>query len=216
MASSARTSPHLLGRPEQRRQRGERRSFRTNLASAHEAAMHCSMGPQGPVRDSATVRVRRDGAERGNVADLVRRAATGDGADKPALVWQDRSVSWAELDAEVDATARALRALDLPESTGHPARVAIALPNVPDFAIAYFGVLRAGLVAVPVNPGYTQRELHQVLDDSGASVLIAPAAVLDTVSRPVSHRFPTPPAQPGSPVEAPTGGEDLAILIYTS
>jgi long-chain acyl-CoA synthetase len=151
-----------------------------------------------------------------NIADLVRRAAAGAGTDKPALIWQDRTVTWGELDAEVDATARALRTLDLPDSQGHPARVAIVLPNVPDFAVAYFGALRAGLVAVPVNPGYTQRELHQLLDDSGASVLIAAPAVLDTVSRPVPHRFTAPPAEPGTPVEAPTGGEDLAILIYTS
>ena len=160
------------------------------------------------------MRVPRDGVERGNVADLVRRAATGDGADKPALVWQDRSVSWAELDAEVDATARALRALDLPESTGHPARVAIALPNVPDFAVAYFGVLRAGLVAVPINPGYTPRELRQVLTDSGASVLIGQSAGTEDLAIP--HRYATPPRAEGEPVEPPTGDEDLAILIYTS
>jgi long-chain acyl-CoA synthetase len=152
-----------------------------------------------------------------NIADLVRRAAAGAGTDKPALIWQDRTVTWGELDAEVDATARALRALDLPDSQGHPARVAIALPNVPDFAVAYFGALRAGLVAVPVNPGYTQRELHQLLSDSGATVLVAPAAVLDTVSLDLPHRYVTPPRDAdGEPVEAPTGGDDLAILIYTS
>ena len=38
--------------------------------------------------------------------------------------------------------------------------------------MAYFGALRAGLVAVPVNPGYTARELRHVLADSGAAVLI--------------------------------------------
>jgi len=150
-----------------------------------------------------------------NVADLVRRAAREAG-DKPALIWQDRSLTWRELDARVDAAAWALRALDLPDSAGHPARVAIALPNVPDFAVAYFGVLRAGLVAVLVNPGYTQRELDQLLTDSGAAVLVGAATVLDAVSVPVPHRYTAPPEKSGEPVEAPTGGEDLAVLIYTS
>ena len=50
---------------------------------------------------------------------------------------------------------------------------------MPEFAVAYFGVLRAGLVAVPVNPGYTARELRHVLADSGAAVLIGTPAVLE-------------------------------------
>ncbi len=157
-----------------------------------------------------------------NVADLVQRATAEAGADKPALIWQDQTVTWGELDARVDATARALGALNLPDSAGYPARVAIALPNVPDFAVTYFGILRAGLIAVPVNPGYTQRELHLVLTDSGAEVLIATQVVLDQVELAVPHRFTAPPdgpagaASPGGPVEAGTGGEDLAVLIYTS
>ncbi len=152
-----------------------------------------------------------------NVADLVRRAAHEAGAGKPALIWQDQAVTWGDLDARVDATARTLRGLGLPDSSGHPARVAIALPNVPDFAVAYFGTLRAGLVAVPVNPGYTQRELHQVLADSGAAVLVATPAVLDAVELPVAHRYTAPPEEAdGPPVDPATGGADLAVLIYTS
>ncbi len=151
-----------------------------------------------------------------NLAELVRHAAAGAGADKPALLWQDRSVSWGELNAAVDLTASALADLDLPDSAGHPARVAIALPNTPDFAVAYFGTLRAGLVAVPVNPGYTARELDQVLADSDAAVLIATEAVLAAVTRPVAYRYNVPPHQPGEPVEVRTGGDDLAVLIYTS
>ena len=155
-----------------------------------------------------------------NVADLVRRAAAGPGAGKPALLWQDQTLTWAQLDELVDGTARALLELGLPAAsgggdaaTGYPARVAIVLPNVPDFAVAYFGVLRAGLVAVPVNPGYTPRELRQVLSDSGACVLIGPAEV---PGAPIPYRYATPPQVPGEPVEPVTGGEDLAVLIYTS
>ena len=56
-----------------------------------------------------------------------------------------RLLTWRQIDAAVDAVAAGLRGLDLPASDGAPARVAIALPNVPEFATAFFGTLRAGL-----------------------------------------------------------------------
>ena len=56
----------------------------------------------------------------------------------------------------------------------------------------------------------------QVLGDSGAAVLIGTPAVLDVVTAPVPHRFTAAPEEAGPPVDPPTGGEDLAVLIYTS
>jgi long-chain acyl-CoA synthetase len=164
------------------------------------------------------------------VADLVRRAATGESAGRPALYWHDKSLTWAELDAQVDAVATALSGLGLQTDDGVPARVAIALPNVPEFAAAYFGALRAGLVAVPVNPGYTGREFQYVLGDTGASVLICTPAVADAVAGldtpALRHTYTLGGtltellAGSGGPVEATntaaTGGEDLAVLLYTS
>jgi long-chain acyl-CoA synthetase len=154
------------------------------------------------------------------------------------LLWQDRHQSWAQVDAQVDSIATGLRAL-FSDADAVP-RVAIALPNVPEFAIAYFGAMRAGAVAVPVNPGYTARELHQILDHSGAGVLIGSRAVLhslgarspDTLAS-LRHTFvlgdstggeDPPGSRPYSdlladvtaPVESTTGGEDLAVLLYTS
>ena len=111
------------------------------------------------------------------------------------LVWGDRQLSWTELDEKVDSYAYGLRQLGLNPRNGHPARVAIALPNRPEFALAYFAALRAGLVAVPVNPAYTGRELHQLLSDAGASVLIAVTnvfAAIDEFGSPLpelAHRF---------------------------
>ncbi|HEX6500720.1 MAG TPA: AMP-binding protein [Micromonosporaceae bacterium] len=170
-----------------------------------------------------------------NLADLVRRAAATRPA-RAALIWQDRALTWSDLDAKVDAVARGLVRLALGSTDGGaPARVAIALPSVPEFAEAYFGVLRAGLVAVPVNPGYTTRELRHVLRDSGASVLLGTPEVVDALA-PVAadlpalaHRY-TLGASPSSDarrwselyasgedqVDASTGGEDLAVLLYTS
>jgi len=155
-----------------------------------------------------------------NLADLVRLAAAR-GPDRPALVSDDRAITWATLDAQVDAAARGLAGLAL----GEPARVAVALPNVPEFAVGYFGALRAGQVVVPVNPGSTARELRHVLADSGAQVLIGTAEVVAAVEgvradlpelRHLYHGMSALLSTGGARVESHTGGEDLAALLYTS
>ena len=51
-------------------------------------------------------------------------------------------------------------------------RVAIALPNIPQYPIAFFGTLKAGAVVVPANPLYTEREMQYQLTDSGARVMV--------------------------------------------
>lgn len=150
----------------------------------------------------------------GAFSGLVRRAAAG--PDRPALLDADRTISWRELDARVDAVARGLLALGLPPSMGAPARVAVALPNSVEFAVALFGALRAGLVAVPVNPGCSPRELRHVLADSGARVLVGTPEVVSAAGQ-VPHAYPgEAPVADGPPVAEPPGGEDLAVLLYTS
>ncbi|NJC81022.1 long-chain fatty acid--CoA ligase [Planosporangium mesophilum] len=174
-----------------------------------------------------------------NVADLVRRAASS-GADRPALRWHDRVITWGELDMQVDAVAAALRSVtdqaddsvQADDDNAVAARIAIALPNVPEFATAYFGALRAGLVVVPVNPGYTARELRHLLADTGAEVIIGTPAVLAavaTVEAPaLRHAYAVGESAAGArpfaellaaaptPVEPTAGGEDIAVLLYTS
>ncbi len=178
-----------------------------------------------------------------NLADTVRRAARAR-PDAIALVYAsaagDIRMTWAELDTAVDAVAGNLCALALPASQGFPARVAVALPNVPEFALAMFGAMRAGLVVVPVNPGYTARELRHVLHDSAASVIVANAAVLAELPvgdlPALAHIFRTSgpaggeqeagarafadltiAAEDGPAEGGPgAGGEDLAALMYTS
>jgi long-chain acyl-CoA synthetase len=152
-----------------------------------------------------------------NLADLVRRAAT-ERADRPALRWPDRTLTWAELDQQVDAIAAGLAALDLPADR-HPARVAIGLPNVPEFAAWLFGALRAGLIAVPVNPGYTGRELAHVLGDSGAAVLVGTGDVVAAAKAARAaprHTYPLGETPDAATAPPPTAEHDLAILLYTS
>ncbi|MGI5524117.1 AMP-binding protein [Micromonospora sp. CA-259024] len=159
-----------------------------------------------------------------NLADRVHRAALDHG-DRAALHWRDQTLGWSELDTAVDAAARGLSAAAPPtDPGGTPPRVAIALPNTPDFVITWLGALRAGLVAVPVNPGFTAPELRHVLADSGASVLIGTDRVRGLVAE-VAAELPalaavhgTPPTAeaPGPPPRPQRGGADLAVLLYTS
>ncbi|WP_433214107.1 AMP-binding protein [Dactylosporangium sp. CS-047395] len=159
----------------------------------------------------------------GNFADAVRRAAVA-GAERPALRSHDAELTWADLDRQVDAVAAGLSALGLPADEHGRPRVAIALPNVPEFAAVFFGVLRAGLIAVPVNPAYTARELTHVLTDSGAAVLVGTAPVLESLG----EAAPAVRYQLGKNLgellsgrsaftqDEAVGGEDLAVLLYTS
>ncbi len=144
-----------------------------------------------------------------NVADLVRRSAAERG-EHPALRSSDQVLTWSELDAQVDAAAAELARI----AGGAP--VAIALPNVPEFAFAYFGALRAGLVAVPINPTYTGRELRQVLVDSGAGVFVATEAVLAEAGSTAAVPYQLGNLEPVEPVPSKGSGEDLAVLLYTS
>ncbi|NUR08412.1 MAG: AMP-binding protein, partial [Nocardioidaceae bacterium] len=84
-----------------------------------------------------------------HLAELVSRAAAGSG-DRVALVEAStgRRTTWAELDAEVDRVAQGLNAMGL--VAGY--RVLLALANRTELVTLYLGILRAGLVAVPVNP----------------------------------------------------------------
>ena len=110
------------------------------------------------------------------VPDLVRAAAT-QSPDRVALVEAGgRRVTWAELDAEVDAVAHGLNAHGL--VAGY--RVAVAMGNRIEFVTAYLGALRARLVAVPVNPRAATGEVVRIIADCGARLVLAdPDTVID-------------------------------------
>jgi long-chain acyl-CoA synthetase len=151
-----------------------------------------------------------------NLADVVHRAA-GVSPDKPALVSAGGSVSWAELDDRVDRVAAGLL------SRGHVAgeRIGVLLTNSIEFAVAYFGVLRAGLVALPLNTAYTEAELAYQLADAGASLVVAAPDLVERVDgAPVlvtgSAEWDALLSGPAGPVQPSRGGEDLAVLLYTA
>src|SRR5690606_16667646 len=74
--------------------------------------------------------------------------------------------------AQVDEASRALAAWFQSLGLQPGARVALMMPNVPQYVVAIAAVLRAGYVVVNVNPLYTPRELEHQLKDSGAEAII--------------------------------------------
>jgi long-chain acyl-CoA synthetase len=187
------------------------------------------------VEDSAIVQdaIAANLAEYASLAGYVKRAAR-EHPERPALRHHGRTLTWSELDSQVDSVAAGLRGLGAPDGDGYPARVAIAMPNVPEYAVALFATLRAGLIAVPVNPGYTARELRHVLDDSGASILIATDDVAAAVAgisaelgalrwaytcsgnEDAGRALARALARDVAPNPRPPTQSDLAVLLYTS
>jgi len=89
-------------------------------------------------------------------------------ATRPFSVCMERWMSYGELDTLSQAMGVWLQTRGLEPG----ARVAIMLPNIPQFPVAMCGVLRAGFTCVNVNPLYTARELEHQLKDSGATAIV--------------------------------------------
>jgi long-chain acyl-CoA synthetase len=171
-----------------------------------------------------------------NLALLLRESAKQH-PTKAALVAGPASVTYAELDLRARRFAGALR--DLGVERGD--RVAVMLPNVPQFSIAYFGILYAGAVVVPLNVLLTGHEVAYHLADSQATALvvwegfleparngfhtaascahlIVASAGADAIElREGEHDFSalTGRAQPVDDLAATTA-EDTAVILYTS
>ena len=89
-------------------------------------------------------------------------------ADRTAYSFMGKDVSYGETDKLSRAFAGYLQGLRLAKGD----RVAVMMPNCPQYPIAVAGILRAGLILVNVNPLYTPRELEHQLKDSGAKAIV--------------------------------------------
>ncbi|MBI4514306.1 MAG: AMP-binding protein [Deltaproteobacteria bacterium] len=133
--------------------------------------------------------------------------------DAPALIGNGSTRSWAELEAGSGQVAQALRA----RGFGNGDRAGILAGNSPAWIEAFLGVLKAGGVAVPLNPRLAPAEHSRLLEDAGAGVLIAePQLAADTGFAgqvvPVGEIVPLPAAAAATTI-AP---DDLAVVAYTS
>jgi long-chain acyl-CoA synthetase len=158
-----------------------------------------------------------------NLATLLTDSAVSH-PGRTALKLEDLEISYAQLN-EFSARAAALLR---EKGIGRGDRVGVMLPNVPQFAIAYYGVLQAGGVVVPMNPLLKGREVKFYLSDPEAKAVFAWHDFADAAQEGAAEAGAEPIiVEPGgfeellSPV-APTfevvdrGVDDTAVILYTS
>jgi len=102
-----------------------------------------------------------------NLAVILRETATAS-PDKPVAVFAGGQLTFGELDALSDRLAAGLAVAGLRPGEA----VALQLPNIPQFLVGYFGILKAGCVVVPLNVMLKAPEVEFHLADSGAKILI--------------------------------------------
>jgi long-chain acyl-CoA synthetase len=117
-----------------------------------------------------------------SLVDLFEQAAKRY-ADQPAFLNMGQKMSYRQLEEKSRAFAAYLQ-----QQLGLKAgdRVALMMPNLLQYPVALFGVLRAGMVVVNVNPLYTPRELQHQLNDSGASAIVIVSNFAHTLEKVVA------------------------------
>ncbi len=158
-----------------------------------------------------------------NLAGNLTRTAV-DLPDAVAIRLDDTAITYRQLDAASQRVAGLLR--DRGVQPGD--RVAIMLPNVPPFAVLYYGILRAGAVVVPMNPLLKAREVAYYLGDSGARLMfvwegfaeeaIAGAEHSGTEAIVIEPAGFTTLLASSAPVAdvVDRDGADTAVILYTS
>ncbi|HZW03996.1 MAG TPA: long-chain fatty acid--CoA ligase [Anaerolineaceae bacterium] len=89
--------------------------------------------------------------------------------ERACTVFQDHTITYRQMEALVDRLARGLVTLGVRKGD----RVAVMMPNLPQFVLSFYAILKAGGVVVALNPLYQHTELEYQLGDSGARTLIA-------------------------------------------
>jgi long-chain acyl-CoA synthetase len=100
--------------------------------------------------------------------DLLLDAAVRRFGDHGCIDFLGRRTSYAEVGALVARASKGLRSLGVTKGT----RVGLFLPNTPYYMICFYAILKAGGIVVNFNPLYADREVRQLVDDSGVSIMV--------------------------------------------
>ncbi len=127
----------------------------------------------------------------GSLVDLLEESFSKYTNDN-AYILMDKALTYGELDRKSRAVGAYLQSLGLQQGD----RVAIMMPNVLQYPVVLAGILRAGFVAVNVNPLYTPRELEHQLSDSGARAIFIIENFAETLDKvidktPIDHTVVT-------------------------
>jgi len=146
--------------------------------------------------------------------------------DHVAVRLHDRTLTFAELDRAARGVAASLHARGVRPGQ----HVALMIPNVPEFTVAYFGILYAGCAVVPLNVLLSAPEVAYHIEDSEARLLIAHPLFREPAARGAQEagvplvlsegegEGDLPAMRAAAPVAAlhPTSPDDIAVLLYTS
>ncbi|HEX9936581.1 MAG TPA: amino acid adenylation domain-containing protein, partial [Longimicrobium sp.] len=136
-----------------------------------------------------------------------------------AVVYEDRTLTYEELNARANRLAHHLRGL----GAGPDVRVGICVERSPELVVAVLGVLKAGSAYLPLDPGYPRERLRDMVHDSAPLVVLTQAAVRDQVSAlgvatvALDEDAEAWAHQPATnPERAALSPENLTYVIYTS
>jgi len=163
-----------------------------------------------------------------NIAQHVERGARFF-PDRPAILFEGSELSYRELNLRANRLANALKA----DGVGRGDRVALYLPNIPNFAVCYVAALKAGAIAVSINSIFKSEEVKYIVNDSGSGLLFTVGDLLPNVPReacPSLRHIVVCEGEPGGniPLDEWLGKgasdgqaldldrEDPAVLLYTS
>ncbi len=113
-----------------------------------------------------------------NIAQHVERAAKFF-PDRVAIIFEGTQLPYSELNTRANRLANALKANGMQRGD----RVALYLPNIPEFAICYLAAMKTGAIAVSINSIFKSEEVQYILNDSGAVLLFTVSDLLANVPR---------------------------------
>ena len=108
----------------------------------------------------------------------VMRATAARFPDRPAITFREQSITFAEFDRESNRMANGLAALGLASGD----RMALYLPNCPQYELAFYAASKLGAIACPMNPSYREREVTYQVNDSGATVMVTHASLWPVIA----------------------------------
>ena len=103
----------------------------------------------------------------------VMRATAERFPDRPAITFKDEVLTFADFDRESNRLANGLATLGL----GVGDRMALYLPNCPQYQLAFYAASKLGAITCPMNPSYREREVTYHVNDSGAKVMVTHASL---------------------------------------
>jgi len=113
-----------------------------------------------------------------SLTEYLREAAAR-WSDRPALIFKGASISYLRLEEQSDALAAAFEDMGIKRGD----RVALCLPNCPQFVVAEFAAWKIGAIACPFNPTYSEREMEDALRATGAETVVVLNRFYDRIKR---------------------------------